>query len=272
MEVGGFGLRYYSVLFLASLVLGFLLLFRDFERLQAPVEEAGDFAAYGWIAVMCGARLGHVLFYDLDRALEDPLWIFEVWTGGLSSHGALLGLIVAAFWFCHRRGLSTFQLIDLLVRPLLLGGALMRLGAFFNSEGVGRITTSSWGMRFPRYDFSYAEVPLRHPTQLYEAAMCLFLLVVITSMVKKLRSRAAGLLGAAGLGLYSVARFLVEFFKEYQTLPAHFPLTMGQYLSLGGLLIAVAMAAWALRRNEPAGWVTSSPGPDSAERAAGLLA
>lgn len=254
LHVGTFALRYYTLLFFASLILGYLLLTQAFEKLGAPVEEAGDFMVYGVLSVMLGGRLGHVVFYDLDKAIEDPIWIFEIWTGGMASHGAVIAMLVAAVWFCRRRGVAVLQLTDLLARPLLLGGALMRLGAFFNAEGVGRITGSALGIRFPAYDLGSVEPPMRHPAQLYEAALCLVLFFVITHTSQFLRQRAVGLVTSVSLALYSVARFGVEFFSEFQTLTSS-TLTMGQYLSLGSFLIAAILAMWAFVRNEPTSWV-----------------
>lgn len=254
LRIGTFALRYYSVLFLASLIVGYLLLAQAFEKLGAPVEEAGDFLAYGIVAAMLGGRLGHVLFYDLDKAIEDPVWIVQIWTGGMASHGVIIAMFVAAVWFCQRRGITVLQLTDLLARPLLLGGVLIRLGAFFNSEGVGRITSSALGMRFPAYDFGYVEAPTRHPAQLYEAALCLALFFVITYIEQFLRQRAVGLVTAVSLGLYSAMRFGVEFVREFQTL-INSTLTMGQYLSLGSFGIAAVLLTWALLRKERTGWL-----------------
>lgn len=263
LQIGTFGLRYYSVLFLTSLVLGYQLLAQAFEKLGAPVEEAGDFMAYGIVAVMLGGRLGHVLFYDLDKAIEDPIWIFQIWTGGMGSHGVVIAMLVATVWFCRRRGVAVLQLADLLARPILLGGVLMRLGAFFNSEGVGRTTSFALGMRFPAYDLGYEEAPMRHPAQLYEAALCLVLFLLITYLWRFLRPRAVGLVAGVSLALYSLTRFGVEFVRELQTLTSS-TLTMGQYLSLGSFGIAAILVAWAFLRKERAGWVedeTSTAAP-----------
>jgi len=101
-------LRYYSMLFVVVFLGGHALLNWQIKRGGGGPEVAGDFIVYGVLGVLVGARLGHVLFYDLDKAIDDPIWIFKIWTGGLASHGAVAGLIVAMYMFTKSRHIPFF--------------------------------------------------------------------------------------------------------------------------------------------------------------------
>lgn len=251
------GLRYYSLLFVGVFLGGYALLHWQIRRGGGPEEAAGDFIVYGVLGVLIGARLGHVLFYDLDKALEDPLWVFQIWTGGLASHGAVVGLIVAMWLFTKRRGVPFLEGADRFAFSAALGATLVRLGNFFNSEIVGRVVPDqSWGVRFPRYDHQLAVAPLRYPTQLFEVALGLFVLLCLwlADRATGKENRPRGLLISVFFLVYFAGRFLVEFFKEFQTLQETSALTMGQILSIPGFLIGVGGVIWSLKERVPAEW------------------
>ena len=252
------GLRYYSLLFVVVFLGGYGLLHWQLRRGGADEEEAGDFIVYGVVAVLAGARLGHVLFYDLDKALRDPVWVLKIWTGGLASHGAVIGLIIAMFLFTKRRGVPFLEGSDRFSFSAALGAALVRLGNFFNSEIVGRPTDQTWGVRFPRYidDARLAEPPLRHPSQLYEFALGLGVLgaLYVADRLLGKEKRPRGFLISLFFVLYFTGRFFIEFVKEYQTLPPDSLLTMGQRLSIPGVLLGVYGLWWSLKHRLPAGW------------------
>lgn len=254
------GIRYYSLFFVGVFLGGYALLNWQILRGGGDEETAGDFIVYGVAGVLIGSRLGHVLFYDLDKAIEDPLWVFQIWTGGLASHGAVLGLIVAMWLFTKRRGVPFLEGADRFAFSAALGATLVRMGNFFNSEIVGRETNADWGVRFPRYDVNVAEAPLRYPSQLLEVALGLFVMLCLylvdRGMGKEKRPR--GLLISVFFLVYFLGRFLVEFVKEFQTLDeATSLLTMGQVLSIPGFFIGVAGVIASLKYRAPAGWTSS---------------
>lgn len=258
------GLRYYSLLFVGVFLGGYALLNWQITRGGGDEETAGDFIVYGVLGVLIGARLGHVLFYDLDHALEDPLWVFEIWTGGLASHGAVIGLIVAMWLFTKNRRIPFLEGADRFAFSAALGATLVRLGNFFNSEIVGKkVPDQSWGVRFPRYDHTLAEPPLRYPTQLYEVALGLFVMAVLFAVdrAKGQEKRPRGLLISTFFLVYFTGRFLVEFYKEFQSAAESGPLTMGQYLSMPGIVIGIVGVIATLKNPVPAGW----PRPASSE-------
>src|SRR5690606_19423555 len=250
-------IRYYSLLFVGVFLGGYALLSWQIQRGGGDEEVAGDFIVYGVAGVLIGSRLGHVLFYDLDKALEDPLWVLQIWTGGLASHGAVVGLIVAMWLFTKRRKVPFLEGADRFAFSAALGATLVRLGNFFNSEIVGRVVKDqSWGVRFPRYDVGMAEAPLRYPTQLFEFSLGLLVLLALylTDLAAGKEKRPRGLLISVFFLIYFIGRFSVEFFKEYQTLDESSPLTMGQYLSIPGILIGIGGIAWSIKAGLPVGW------------------
>lgn len=258
----GGGIRYYSLLYVCVFLGGYKLLDWQLKRAGAPEEDASDFVLYGVIAVLAGARIGHVFFYDIEHFLRDPLWLFMIWTGGLASHGATLGLIIAMWLFTKRRGQSFVEGSDRFAFSAALGSILVRIGNWFNSEIVGRLTDQTWGVRFPRFDGPNA--PLRHPSQLYEVALGCFVMLALYLFDRKLgkEKRPRGALISLFFALYFTGRFSVEWFKEHQTAdissmnPVNFwPLTTGQWLSIVPALIGYWGVAYSLKKRVPAEWL-----------------
>jgi phosphatidylglycerol:prolipoprotein diacylglycerol transferase len=259
-----YGIRYYSLLFVVVFLGGHALLKWQITRAHGSAEDANDFIVYGVLGVLLGARLGHVLFYDLDKALEDPVWVLEIWTGGLASHGAVLGLITAMFLFCKKRGIPFLEGSDRFSFSAALGATLVRIGNLLNSEIVGKKTDGTWGFRFPLYSPDKPNPPLRHPSQIYEIVLGLSVLGMLYLLDKRLgkEKRPRGAMISAFFLMYFVGRFIVEFFKEYESNEAPFglqiwtdtPLRMGQLLSIPGILLGAYGLYWSFKRRLPAEW------------------
>ncbi|MFZ5891582.1 MAG: prolipoprotein diacylglyceryl transferase [Myxococcota bacterium] len=259
-----YGIRYYSLLFVAVFLGGHALLKWQIVRGGGPAEDANDFIVYGVLGVLLGARLGHVLFYDLDKALENPVWVLEIWTGGLASHGAVLGLITAMFLFTKRRGISFLEGSDRFAFSAALGATLVRLGNLLNSEIVGKKTDGTWGFRFPRFDHE-TPAPLRHPSQIYEIVLGLTVLGLLFVIDRRLgkEKRPRGALISAFFLMYFCGRFGVEFFKEYDGISPDSPLRMGQILSIPGILLGLYGLSWSFKKRIPAGWPHAELPPDA---------
>lgn len=259
----GDGIRYYSLLYVGVFLGGFRLLDWQLRRAGASEEDASDFVLYGVIAVLGGARVGHVLFYDFDKFKEDPMWLFRIWEGGLASHGGMLGLIIAMWLFTKLRRQSFLEGGDRFAFSAALGTILIRLGNFMNSEIVGRPTDQSWGVRFVRLDGP--DGLLRHPSQLYEAAMGMAVMVAlyVTDRVMGKEKRPRGLMLSMFFLLYFTGRFFVEYVKEFQV-PAleGGSLTMGQYLSIIPAALGAIGVVYSLKKRIPAKWNVYKPPSD----------
>ncbi len=290
-------IRYYSLIFVVVFLGGYWLLDWQIRRGGGGREEAGDFIVFGVIGVLAGARLGHVIFYDLDKALADPMWVFAIWTGGLASHGATIGLILAMWLFTARRGVPFLEGADRFAFSAALGATLVRLGNFLNSEIVGaEVKDGSWGVLFAKTcearpetagcwkafgmrAADYAEkcqsgnldcwgydetVIYRHPSQLYEVTLGLLVLLSLYLFDRALgkEKRPRGALISLFFVLYFVGRFIVEFFKDYQTdfERSWEMLSMGQLLSIPGILLGAYGLYWAFQRRLPAGWAPAVAG------------
>lgn len=269
----GDGIRYYSLLYVCVFLGGYKLLDWQLRRAGAGEEDASDFVMYGVIAVLGGARIGHVFFYEFDRFQEDPMWLFRIWEGGLASHGAVVGLTIAMYLFCKLRRQSFFEGADRFAFSAALGATLVRLGNFMNSEIVGRPTDGSWGVRFIRYDGGQE---LRHPSQLYEVFLGLIVMgtLWVTDRAFGKEKRPRGLMISVFFTVYFTGRFLVEYFKEFQAGEyanegAWFGMSRGQELSLPLIVVGVVGVILSLKKQIPAQWIvrrmpgeapTSDPG------------
>lgn len=239
-DVGGVMIRWYSVIFAIVLVIGWLLTIWQFERGGRSEREANWYVFMAIAGVFVGGRLGHLLFYEFSAFVADPTRFFQFREGGMASHGATIGILLTAALFAWWRRIPFFDLTDRLAPAVAVGASLVRLGNLFNSEVVGRVTDQTWGVRFPYYDHSHELAPYRHPTQIYEFVIGAVVLAVLLAVDRRLgEDRPRGLLTALFFALYFSARFVVEFFKEYQVLPQGSLLTMGQWLS-----IIPAAAGW----------------------------
>jgi prolipoprotein diacylglyceryl transferase len=212
----GDGIRYYSLLYVLVFLGGHKLLDWQIRRAGGPEQDASDFVLYGVIAVLGGARLGHVFFYDFDKFADDPAMIIRIWEGGLASHGGTIGLLVGMWVFTKLRRQSFIEGCDRFAFSAALGATLIRIGNFFNSEIVGRPTDQSWGVRFIRHDGEMGV--LRHPSQLYETALGLFVMAALyfTDRALGKEKRPRGVLISLFFALYFTGRFVVEYWKDFQ--------------------------------------------------------
>ena len=237
-------------------------------RLPGVNQEAlSDLAFYGMLGVVLGGRLGYILFYDLPAYLDAPLNVFKVWEGGMSFHGGLIGVVVAAAYWTRKHRLHFFDTLDF-VAPLVPSGLFVgRIANYINGELWGKYTGTDWGVVFPATDPNVAALRLdpaqlqvqfaagaldrfaRHPSQLYEAlleGLVMFAVLWFVSRKPRPRYLVSGLFAL----LYGAFRFIVEFVRvPDQQLDYLFGgwLTMGQLLSLPLVLLGLFLL-WLSRR------------------------
>ncbi len=246
--IGPLAVRWYGLMYLAGFAAGWWLGARRIARGLAPITRI-QFDVLMYIAVfgvILGGRLGYVLFYKPGYYLSRPLEIFAIWEGGMSFHGGLLGVIVAAALFARRQRLAFLSVMDFVAPLVPLGIAAGRLGNFINGELYGRVTDLPWGMVFRSRG---AGDLARHPSQLYQAALeglALFALLWWFSATPRRRGEVSALF----LIGYGVFRFIAEFAREPD---AHlgllaFGFTMGQWLSAPMIAAGVALFWWSRRQ------------------------
>lgn len=242
VQFGPFMIRWYSLAYIAGLLLGwrYIRLLAKWPPARLHARDIDDFLVWATLGVILGGRLGYILFYNGDYFLANPLAVIEVWKGGMSFHGGLLGVITATLIFCRRRRISLLVFGDLVAAAAPIGLFLGRLANFVNGELFGRVTDAPWGVVFPHGG------PLpRHPSQIYEAlleGLLLFLLLLVLARFRNIRERPGVLTGVFLIG-YGTSRLVIEVFRQpdVQIGFLTWGSTMGQWLSapmiLAGLLL-----------------------------------
>lgn len=255
--IGPVAIRWYALAYLFGVILGAgygYLLLRN-ERLwhkgtpPFPAKDIWDFAFWAMLAIVIGGRTGYVLFYNLPYYLQNPLEIINTLDGGMSYHGGMVGLMLAAILFTRSKGGNWLSSLDLLGAVATIGIFLGRIANFINAELYGAPTTLPWGVVFPTDPLQVA----RHPSQLYEGALeglLLFLIIRIATHVFYALRKPGLVAGIFAIG-YALSRILVEFVRlPDQQLGYLYGgwLTMGQVLSLPILLGGLILVVFALTR------------------------
>ncbi len=250
--IGSFGLKWYSVGYLAGILIGYWYLTKLIAQPGAPMarRHAEDFILYATIGIILGGRLGYIFFYK-PEILATPLEIFKLWEGGMSLHGGTLGVLFAIWIMVRRNGLSYLRFCDYVACVIPFGLFFVRIANFINGELWGRVTDVPWAIIFDTTDTS--GLP-RHPSQLYEAGLEGLLMFVVMSFLfwkTSARYRPGLLFGTAAL-IYGFSRFFVEFFRQPDAQLADFArdtgLSMGQWLTIPMILLGLILVVSALRR------------------------
>ena len=238
-SIGPLSIRWYGLLFALGFLLGQRILTKIYVAEGRTEGDVDVITLYMIIGTVVGARLGHTLFYAPDYYLSHPIEILKIWEGGLASHGATIGILLALWIFSRRYKFDYMWVLDRIVIVVALGGALIRLGNLMNSEIFGRPTDVPWAFIFVR-NMEFSHVP-RHPTQLYESLSVFLLFVGLYWLWNKYRSALPnGLLFGIFVTALFTFRFLVEFLKENQeAFENSMTLNMGQILSIPLILVGL---------------------------------
>jgi phosphatidylglycerol---prolipoprotein diacylglyceryl transferase len=242
-----FALRWYALAYIAGLIAGWKLIVRMISTPRlwpttAPAvpEQIERLLTWVIVGVILGGRFGYVLFYDLPSFMTDPARILRVWEGGMSFHGGFLGVVVAGILFCRREKIPMLPMADLMAAVVPIGLFLGRLANFINAELWGRPTTLPWGVAFPgdaAQACATAALPcIRHPSQLYEAALeGLLLMAVFTFLIwRKGWFRWPGAIAGLFFAGYGAARFAVEFLRQPDAQFVNAANPLGLYIQLNG--------------------------------------
>ena len=247
-KIGSFAIRYYSLMFVCAFMLGLFLMRKIFIEEKIHQDKLDSLFIYVVVATLLGARIGHFLFYDPSFLIEKPLEVilpvkfspkFE-FTGfaGLASHGGVLGIIIALYFYSKRKLKKPLLFIlDRITIPGALGAFFIRIGNLMNSEIIGKPTNSDYGFVFKKLGEDFP----RHPAQLYESISYLVIFGILMFVYWKTdkRNKLGYMFGLFFVLLWSV-RFVVEFFKEAQVDErAAWALNTGQLLSIPLVLVGL---------------------------------
>jgi phosphatidylglycerol:prolipoprotein diacylglycerol transferase len=271
LHLGPFAIRWYALAYVAGILLGWRYavgLTRNAKLWGAVTPSAtaaqiDDLVLWITIGIIGGGRLGYVLFYDTSVIWTDPLEILQVWRGGMSFHGGLIGVTIALLGFSMANKIRPFRLSDVVAPAVPIGLFFGRIANFINGELWGRVTNVPWGMVFCNRTIARtyngdcpAGLAPRHPSQLYEAALegvLLFLVLRLATHRFKALQKEGAITGLFLLG-YGFCRVALENVRQPDAQMPNFPLglTMGMMLSAPMILIGAGLLWRAWRAPAPA--------------------
>lgn len=234
VNIGSLSIRWYGLMYVIGFLLGWFLGRRRAARFGWVARDVDDLVTMSMLGCVLGGRIGYILFYDLPLYLDNPMEMIRFWNGGMSFHGAAIGLSLAFFYFGHTRKRTFVDIADF-ITPLIPQGLLFgRIGNFINAELWGKVTDLPWGVVFP----GAGPYP-RHPSQLYEAlleGLLLWIAIFWFSSRPRRRGQIAGFFAM----WYATSRFLVEFVRLPDAQLGYLAFnwfTMGQLLSIPLFLV-----------------------------------
>lgn len=248
---GPLAIRWYGLAYLAGLAWGWWMVQRWSKAGRTPLTppQVGDFVLAVGIGMIVGGRLGYCLLYGWHHVIEDPLYVIRLYEGGMASHGGILGMGIAAWWYARKHRVDWGALADLVCATAPLGVALGRAANFINGELWGKPGNVPWAIIFPEAPLVDGRQVPRHPSQLYEMLLEGFFLLAVIVQVHA-RHRRPGFTTGVLLALYALVRFIGEFWREPDL--GHPPywgwMNKGQLFSLPVLLAGLMIAVWAWRR------------------------
>lgn len=246
INLGFFEIRWYSLAYILGILIGWWLGKKIInfkiknQKLDINSNIFDDLISYLIISIILGGRLGYAFFYNFAYYFKNPLDILKIWEGGMSFHGALIGIIIGTYLFAKKNNVNIFLLLDVVGSVAPIGLFFGRIANFINGELYGKLTKSSLGVIFQNVDNN-----LRHPSQLYEATaegLLLFLILCFFALKKKYIYRS-GITSGLFLILYSFFRFFLEYFREPDVQIGYLMLkiTTGQLLSLIMFFVGIVL-------------------------------
>jgi len=228
-QVFSLEIRWYSLAYIVGLVLGWIYCNKILIKDEDKKKLFDEYISYIIIGIIIGGRLGYVFIYNPSYYLENFNEIPMIWNGGMSFHGAVLGIIFTTIIFCKKNNQNIFYYLDLISLSAPIGIFLGRISNFINSELYGRETDIIWSVKFLQIDNLY-----RHPSQIYEAIFEGIILFILLNFFHHKLIKKNGLISSLFIIYYSFFRFFVEFTREPDT---HiglliFSMSMGQIISI----------------------------------------
>ncbi len=211
IRIGPLTIHTYGFMIATGFLIGLYLAVRQAKKEGISPDRILDLGFYILLAAIIGSRLLFVLI-DAGHYLRHPLDIFKIWEGGLVFYGGVLLAVPVAIWYVKKHSLGIWRTADIFAPPLAIGHVFGRLGCFFAGCCYGKVAeTLPWGVIFSDPEcLAPKNVPL-HPTQLYEAGGEFLNFLILISLRR--HKSFNGQLFMAYLLIYSVLRFIVEFFR-----------------------------------------------------------
>ena len=228
-QVFSLEIRWYSLSYVVGLIIGWVYCNKFLIKEQAKKNQFDDYITYIIIGIIIGGRLGYVFIYNPSYYLNNILEIPMIWKGGMSFHGAVIGVILSTIIFCKKNNQHIFYYLDLVALSSPIGIFLGRISNFINSELYGRESDIFWSVKFIQIDNLN-----RHPSQIYEAIFEGIVLFIILNIFYKKFSEKNGLISSLFIIFYSLFRFVIEFTREpdAQIGLLIFNLSLGQIISV----------------------------------------
>ncbi|WEZ82946.1 prolipoprotein diacylglyceryl transferase [Rhizobium sp. 32-5/1] len=251
-SIGPLQVHWYGLAYVAGILLGWqyarrlvrnTALWRNGQP-AATETQLDDFLLWAAAGIVGGGRIGYILFYDFASVVENPIRALEIWNGGMSFHGGLIGTLIAMLIFARKNGIAIWSLFDIVCAVVPIGLLFGRIANFINAELWGRLSSMPWAVVFPTGG-PFA----RHPSQLYEAALeGIVLLAMLAFLIYRRHAlKSPGLVSGVFVCGYALSRIFVEFFREPDAQIGYLAggwLTMGMLLSLPMVFIGL----WAIAR------------------------
>ena len=242
-NIFGLSIAWYGLSWSLAILIGYFIFLYIFKRESKDLNKLVPFIQYVFVGTMIGARFFEMIYYQFDFFIQDPLLFFRFRQGGLSSHGAMIGTIIAIYIFVKRnKEFTFFWLLDRSVIVVLTQGAIVRLGNFFNSELYGKITDVPWAVNFIQIDSYY-----RHPVQIYEFLWLMTCFIAFFVMYLKHTKNKDSFFTALFLIIVLGGRVVLEFFKEADIYFLFFSKT--QLISLVYILFGIYLLSRPDNRN-----------------------
>ena len=284
LSLGSLEIRWYGLMWAFGFLFGYLLMNKVYKKERMPEGSLDNLLIYMLVFTVLGARLGHCLFYEPEYYLSKPLEMLKIWEGGLASHGGAIGILIGLWIYVRRfnkkakKGegkshITYLWILDRIVIPVCLVGAMIRLGNVFNHEIYGTPTSLPWGFVFLRGAEQFCGtvdnyVPCAansccppsewlpcHPTGLYEAFFCLVAMAILLWMFFKrdMGDKRPGLMFGTFLVIIFGSRIAIEFLKNVQVdFERNMAFDMGQWLSVPFVVLGIAMIILSFRNKKAA--------------------
>ena len=272
IHFGSLQIRWYGLFWALGFVFGYFIMKRIYRKEKMSDDSMDKLFVYMLIFTIVGARLGHCLFYEPKEYLAHPLDILKVWEGGLASHGGAIGILIGLWLYARKVKKPYIWILDRIVIPVCLVGALIRCGNVMNHEIYGTPTSLPWGFVFLRGQEQFcgtfdnytpctswasccppSEWLPCHPTGLYEAFFCLVAMGILLWMYYKrdLGDKQPGLMFGTFLIIIFGSRICIEFLKNVQVdFERNMTFDMGQWLSLPFLIVGIVLIVWSFTKRK----------------------